>query len=673
MIPTYVIACDELPERKAAAATHLADRGVDFTFWRGIHGKTWGLRTALEYEPGSRISPGHVGLNLGHWTLWNHLLATLPRPEVLGGNDAAAVVFEDDVSLPGDWHGRLDDVLRELIVSFPAWQFVFLGLAETEPHVWHKVTDRVGGPDSRLCRMADPFGTHAYLVRRSALPELIDRMTAAERNMDQQLYARVLKDMHVRWCAVLPTLVEQRTFDYRQAGKPEWSPSCIDDILDTAFVGAFRVLQADEQDVKRLCGADVPGRPSPELIEATTSIVDPFPCIYRGEGLSDVGTDHAGRPIPLFQCGRLNRPCFDRKHASVPVRTPASPSVFATPCELCSLRTSMPGLGKRPRLPLPDGHFNPSVAVWDGRVILATRDSWGHSKVALWELENSHTGWKGDWTAKPIGSFASAHPDAPRLEDPRLFTAPDPETGAEHLCAMFNLPDGYPPKRVRVGYVRFARDLSGIVHTEVFRSPFDNLYEKNWVPFHAAGELRWVYSTKPRHCVLGETQAWETDNPLPWCGGAVRGGAAPVLVPGLDSVPRDSGDLPEGRGRRGVYYHFFHGCLKRIQGSVYTVGCVVFEADPPFRVLRQTPSPLLWPDLPGPGEDVVKRFVVWPGGAVRYAGAWHLALGVDDSHCRIVRIPFREVEDALSDVPETSPATSIRDTPVVNGVREGDQ
>jgi hypothetical protein len=310
-------------------------------------------------------------------------------------------------------------------------------------------------------------------------------------------------------------------------------------------------------------------------------------------------------------------------------------------------------------LPLPDGHFNPSMAVYDGKLILATRDSWGHSKVALWRLDNSRPDWAGDWAATPIGSYASDHPDAPRLEDPRLFVH------AGRLCAAFNLPDGYPPKRVQVGYATFAADLSGIENTVVYPSPGLRLYEKNWVPFAGpGGELNWVYDSKPDHAVMGAGGRVRPDlttpNPFPWTGGVVRGGATPVRVV--------SAEAPSGCGA--VYYHFFHGCLKRLQGSVYSVGCLVFDAAPPYRVLRQTPTPLVWPDPADHQADVVKRWVVWPGGAVPHAGAWHLVLGVNDTFCRVVRLPFKQVEVALKDVPETGPApVGISATPAHTGVR----
>lgn len=630
----FVLVCDELPERRAAVERHMAERGIKPVYWSGIHGKTWQLETTSEYEPGRHLPPGHVGLNLGVWNLWQHI-NHLP-----GNPDDGVIVFEDDVALPADFDRSLGRTVDELIRFMPEWDLVFLGVADREPPVWNKVTERVGAPNSRLCRMVDPFGTHALLIRRRALPVLLQHMRAAHRNLDQQLYERVLKPGHLNWCVVLPGIANQRTFDHAGTGIPEWSTSCVD--------VAPRAVDTPSRSIT--------GLPDPAELAAMTALVDPYPCIYRSEFLDDAVRDTRGRTVMPAMCARLGVSCHI-KPAGVVV-----PDVVA--CGDCKLRTSMPSPTKRERLPLPEGHFNPSIHMWDNRLILATRDSWGHSRVALWELKNPDPSWCGPWSVTPIGSHKSDHPGATRLEDPRLFVAPNPDTGLMHLHSMFNLPDGYPARLVRVGYCRFARDLSGIEYTNVFDSPEGNLYEKNWMPFYDGNEIRWVYASKPRHIVRGQ-QSWEWSNDLPWHGGVVRGGAAPVRI------EPDGGDHPMYKNlKRPVYYHFFHGCLKRIAGSVYTVGCIVFESVPPFAVLRQTTVPLLWPDNPAPGEDVVKRYVCWPGGAVPHAGAWHLAIGVDDCHCKIVRIPFDVVEAGLNDVPE-NPATasvSIRDTTVATGI-----
>lgn len=654
MIPVYVLHCKELPERTKACEEHLAACGVSATWWRSFHSKTWGLCTTLEYEPGQRLPVGHVGLNAGTWALWQHLHLAHPGERA----DDPYVIFEDDVRLPPNFPVVLTDLLIQLNYDMPDWDLVFLGLAEAIPAVWHKVTERIGRPDSSLCRLNDPFGTHAYMVRRRALPVLLDNMAIAQRNLDQQLWERVLKPGKLQWCARLPSLVEQRTFDYIGTGKPEWEPSCLGDPPPPPPAQPAAMM-AHEHEVKRMMGVEIPDHPTPELLAASDALTDPIPCIYRGEWLNVDGRTDKGRIIPLNQCGRMNAACYARlgvKQVHV-----LDTGEEALSCERCEVRTSMSVTSDRERFPVPDGHFNPSMIVYKDRLILATRDSWGHSKVALWKLTNSHSDWTGEWSVSPIGSFGSDRIDTPRLEDPRLFIHGD------RLHAMFNLPDGYPPVKVRVGFCRFAEDFSGIDEMVVFDSPADCLYEKNWVPFSYNGELHWVYGTKPEHVVLGEENVYRTPNKLPWTGGVIRGGAAPVFVPKGASVEMYANS-------QDVCYHFFHGCLKRTRGAVYTMGCSVFEARPPFTVLRQTTTPLIWPDLAGPGEHVVKRFIVWPGGAVPHAGRWWFALGIDDTFVRVTSIPFQDVEASLNATPETgSGVTSIRETKIALGIHKSER
>lgn len=642
MIPVYVLYCEEFVSRTTACRAHLKEMGIPATFWRGFAGKEWGLATTWEYDSGKTITPGHVGLNAGFWALCQHIYLSLPV------GDDSFIIFEDDVRVPSDFQVVMEDLQDELARVVPDWGLVFLGMAETEPHVWGKVTERLGRPDSRLCRLNEPFGTHALMMRRKTLTIILDRMAVAERHLDQQLWSRVLQTGLLSWCAVLPSLVTQRTFDYTGTGKPEWIASTVDPAAPVNGLTATEAVALVESK----------GKPSAERLAATAALTDPYPCIFRGEWTDDAGeySDANGRrkTVPLAECARLNTPC----HTKPNVESPGAIS-----CQRCQLRSEMAASKVRDRLSLPEGHFNPSMIVYNGKLIMATRDSWGHSKVALWEMRNTEPDWTGEWCPTAIGSYASANKDAPRLEDPRLFLAPS-VTGHPQLCCVFSLPDGYPPKRVQVGYVRFASDLSGITETNIYRSPYQSAYEKNWVPFADEDGLHWVYGSKPDHLVLGESQNWSTENPLPWTGGVIRGGACPVRV-----EPGEFSGLLTGERPSPVYYHFFHGAMKRLEGTVYTVGCAVFEPRAPYKITRQTAVPLIWPDLPGPDEAVVKRYVVWPGGAVPHAGAWHLALGIDDTNCRIHRIPFDKVEEALNDVPETDAAWSLRHTPLAAGTR----
>lgn len=641
------------------------------TMWRSVHGKTWGLQTAKEYEPGKSISPGHVGLILGHWTLWNHLFHILPR------DDSYALILEDDVEIPADFMARYYDrggILDTIDRFNPQWQFVFLGLAEREPEVWHKVTGRVGGPDSPLCKLHYPFGTHAYIVRRSALATMIDAMCLAERNIDQQLYEKVLQPDLINWAAYLPILIRQRTYAHgNDQLTPEWAPSTIDPAHTPS-----PAITSTESELKRIHSPELRIQ-DPQALQQTLALTNPFPCIYRGEIVDTIGrsVSNRNRSVPLSECARLNILCHSKPSTVGAVDICNGPGYRgeAKACELCALRLGMEVPGeKRERLPVPEGHFNPSLVKLNGGMILATRDNWGHSKVALWKVRHheqlathgKRVSWDDRYRVTPIASVASILKIAPRLEDPRLFVMDI--DGIPRLHCMFSLPDGYPAKKVRVGYCRFTQDLQAMEDMQVFDSPHGNLYEKNWVPFVAPGagedddRLFWIYASKPSHLVYRQDDNGGlmlhsyTANPLPWTGGVIRGGAAPIHIPG-----------------RREFWHFFHGALKRPEGTVYTVGCLAFEDKPPFRILRQTPTPLMWPDLPAEGESVVKRYVVWPGGVVMdwredYGCKFRLALGIDDTFCRIHTLAMDVVEDAMKCVPETVEISGrLQDSEIAKG------
>lgn len=193
--PAWCIYCEELPRRQEATATHLASRGIRPTWWRGFHGATWGLATTKEAWPGYRMSAGHVGLVLSHYALWQHLWH-------LGAEEA--LILEDDVLLPEDFAGRLAGVLR---AAPPAWQFLWLGLVGMTPD---KVRDELPGG---LARCVEPYGTHCYLVRRSALPVLLAGSAEARAHVDIQVYQNTLAPGLLEWYACVPSLAGQRSYE----------------------------------------------------------------------------------------------------------------------------------------------------------------------------------------------------------------------------------------------------------------------------------------------------------------------------------------------------------------------------------------------------------------------------------------------------------------------------
>jgi predicted GH43/DUF377 family glycosyl hydrolase/GR25 family glycosyltransferase involved in LPS biosynthesis len=623
-----VITCDELAERKQKCMKHFAEMGVEASYLRGIYGKSWGLETTHEFEPGQRISSGHVALDINHYFAWQVLLFILPD------GDSYGIVFEDDAVLPKDFYATVAGVVDELSDVMLDWDLVFLGSGDAGIRTWDKVTERIGGPNSRYCREQFPWGTHALMIRKKAIPTLMARMSIAERNMDQQLYLRVLKDNHVNWCMVLPSLVQQRTYDHAGVGKPEWAPSTIDKVEN---------LRLDQEKVFVV---------SPELHGLTMAKIDPNPCLYRGEFIDDMGTtliDGRAKSVVVSECARFNVAC----HSSTHITDVFVQDEKARPCATCGVRLALRKNDNVVRLPVPEGHFNPTMAWYKDRLILITRDSWGHSALGLWHLKNGNAFSLGsdNWQVEPIASLRSEHPDAPRLEDPRAFLAYDSK-GNLKLHASVSLPDGYPPKVVRVGYVRFSEDLSRIEYTRIYESPLGSAYEKNWVFFLDENqEMKWVYATKPEHIILDKRGQIDsrTRNKLPWRGGALRGGATPYY----------SGDR---------YVHFTHGCLKLVRGNVYSLGCTEFSASWPYNVLRQTPIPLLWPDN-NELEKVVKRNVLFPGGVICNGKDYLVVAGAEDTYCVMARIPVADVEAAMTDTAEEDRAVTIRSTSIALGTQ----
>ncbi len=197
--PVYGLYCEELPDRRRVTDNHLRERGITPIWWRSVHGASWRIRS--DDQP---TTPGSTGLVLGHWHLWQHLWHT---------GVEEAIIIEDDAIVPPNFSTRVAELLERLPTS---WQFVFLGLAEPDELVHRKITGHYPGG---AVRMADPFGTHCYMVRRAALPVLMKRVADARTQIDILIYQNVLADGHLEWYACHPGIAGQRT----RAG--EWPQS----------------------------------------------------------------------------------------------------------------------------------------------------------------------------------------------------------------------------------------------------------------------------------------------------------------------------------------------------------------------------------------------------------------------------------------------------------------
>lgn len=268
--------------------------------------------------------------------------------------------------------------------------------------------------------------------------------------------------------------------------------------------------------------------------------------------------------------------------------------------------------------------YNPSLIEHDGRTLLAYRQcppgyTWV-SKLYLADLDGSKA-----TNPRPL------HVPAPTgtndgVSDPRLFHYQG------RLCVSYSYDQSH-FQTTNVSLAEINPDGTAVTG-KVFPRLYDNHMEKNWQFFDHEGELLIVYAVGPDHVVLDLNLREVARTPGVVCpGAAVRGGTPPV--------------------RRGDHYvSFFHNTYERPGGfrnRYYTVGAYAFEANPPFRVIRQSTAPVLVP-VPAhrpPGNE--RPDVVFPCGAIpRANGTWDMSYGYFDAHCRLLNLadPFTRADPA---------------------------
>lgn len=359
-----------------------------------------------------------------------------------------------------------------------------------------------------------------------------------------------------------------------------------------------------------------------------------------GEACSALGSP-TGDTVGCRSCGGLTplpvRECSRHGLTVLGNLAPASDTVRA--CRWCSDRPPAPAPGGPPLVaPLrlvpvgpdrlaarPDGYsFNAGLIRHRGRLLMAYRDGWAGSNVHVAELTE-------DYTVVRSTKINLSHPRAAGgREDPRLFTL----GGRLHVAFIGVERAG---QRIRTSqlYARLGDDLDV---GEVFYPELagrQEPMEKNWSMFDHNGELLAVYTTGPRHVVVridGDRAERVADTPvtLPWAGGVLRGGAPPVRV----------GDL---------YYHWFHGRTGADRKPHYNVGLSVFEAKPPFRVVAQSPRPMLWGSAADNAAETKPNYcvVAFPCGAILEAGVWRVSMGWNDRGVRVAEWDAATVDRAV--------------------------
>lgn len=189
---TFCIYCSELADRHRRAMEHMAKHCPEAQFINGIHAETFGIMAWRSYKldsptMGTLIPMAHTGLCLSHYMVWT-ICSVLPDEQFL--------VLEDDAEFSEGWREKMLAALKDCPAD---WDMLLIGSSNTfdKPHV--KISET-------LFRVSYPMATHAYIIRRKALPVLLS-VRDATMKIDVALIMKAYPKLNVY--TVLPRLVGQ--------------------------------------------------------------------------------------------------------------------------------------------------------------------------------------------------------------------------------------------------------------------------------------------------------------------------------------------------------------------------------------------------------------------------------------------------------------------------------
>ena len=188
------ICLPEYPEKIEKAEVHFTEHGLaDVEFFWGINAPVAGLATWHPYEidhPGSgfRMGAKPTGCWLSHYMLWNAMTRM---------TDDAYLVLEDDAQL----HEGFIEAFAQAMRDVPSdWQILHLGHCCMLGRPARHVAGAVYEAKDQMC-------THAYVLRRTAVPFLLKTLRKCWAPIDIQLAREVFP--YLRTYAVIPRIVSQ--------------------------------------------------------------------------------------------------------------------------------------------------------------------------------------------------------------------------------------------------------------------------------------------------------------------------------------------------------------------------------------------------------------------------------------------------------------------------------
>lgn len=192
----FCLTLKDTPLRRKYAEEHFKKHNLDVEFFEGINGATFGLRTTIPYKddnpsgPDYFIKQGRIGCLLSHLMLWKTLLHN-SYDEIL--------ILEDDVQLPDNFVEKLLELKSKLPDD---WQYVFAGhCCLVPPEYQTKIAEGI------VVTEVPPMCTHAYMIKKTSLPTLIDTNSQAWAAVDIQIQKKTLKQL--KYYIFEPAIVDQ--------------------------------------------------------------------------------------------------------------------------------------------------------------------------------------------------------------------------------------------------------------------------------------------------------------------------------------------------------------------------------------------------------------------------------------------------------------------------------
>lgn len=212
---TICLTLRETPERWIAGRARLKASGLDPEPYYGVYGPKFGISTAIPYEgakqlfvpcPGGAsrcwdltgriqytdgynyLGPVPLSIFLGHYSIW-------AACQLL--SDDSVLILEDDAIFDDDWKTRYDQAMSNLPEN---WDFLFLGSCCADGYDKTKISDNLFAVTSAMC-------LHAYMIRKKAVPVLLETMSYLWQSVDIQLTFNAFPKLNVY--AILPRLAVQ--------------------------------------------------------------------------------------------------------------------------------------------------------------------------------------------------------------------------------------------------------------------------------------------------------------------------------------------------------------------------------------------------------------------------------------------------------------------------------